>query len=294
MNNSIKIEEISANGLTFTCRTCGLENNGDLVILLHGFPESSFMWEKILPVLAQKGYRCVAPNQRGYSKKARLKEEHLYDMQYLASDVVQIAAALQEEKFHIVGHDWGSTVCWGVLAAHPKHILSSTNMSTYYPAEYEEIMRTHLKQRAMSQYIFDFLDAEAQDKLFANGSAGIREYWAELPEESINAHMEVFGEKEGIEAAINWYRAKYRWLVEPEKASPSPVVHGDIYTPVMLIRGLEDQYQGPEGYARTHKYMKGYYNFIQLHADHWLMEHNTDFCIRAIVNHLNLFTVKNK
>ena len=65
--NQITIQQISVNQQTFTVRTAGLDNNGDLVVLLHGFPESSLMWEPLMLKLANQGYRVIAPNQRGYS-----------------------------------------------------------------------------------------------------------------------------------------------------------------------------------------------------------------------------------
>ncbi|MEM9275959.1 MAG: alpha/beta fold hydrolase, partial [Cyanobacteria bacterium P01_F01_bin.143] len=63
----IEILEVTANEMNFRCRVCGMDNNGESVILLHGFPETSHMWEKVMKFLASKGYRCLAPDQRGYS-----------------------------------------------------------------------------------------------------------------------------------------------------------------------------------------------------------------------------------
>ena len=64
--NQITIQQITVNQQTFTVRTAGLDNKGDLVMLLHGFPESSLMWEPLMIELANQGYRVIAPNQRGY------------------------------------------------------------------------------------------------------------------------------------------------------------------------------------------------------------------------------------
>lgn len=59
--NQITIQQITVNQQTFTVRTAGLDNNGDLVVLLHGFPESSLMWETLMLKLANQGYRVIAP-----------------------------------------------------------------------------------------------------------------------------------------------------------------------------------------------------------------------------------------
>ncbi|MCH4004908.1 MAG: alpha/beta hydrolase [Lactobacillus crispatus] len=108
----IEIKKYHINNLDFTVRTAGLENSGDLVVLLHGFPESSLMWEPLMKILAEKGYRVIAPNQRGYSSDARPKGFKNYTMKLLASDVVTLAEKVGfKNKFHLVGHDIGA-VSW--------------------------------------------------------------------------------------------------------------------------------------------------------------------------------------
>ena len=61
---------LAANGLTFRTRLAG-PADGVPVMLLHGFPESSAMWAPLMEELARAGYRCAAPDQRGYSAGAR-------------------------------------------------------------------------------------------------------------------------------------------------------------------------------------------------------------------------------
>ena len=60
----ITLQSIEVNDLVFNCRTSGLNNPKEGVILLHGFPETSHMWNELIPILADRGYKVVAPNQR--------------------------------------------------------------------------------------------------------------------------------------------------------------------------------------------------------------------------------------
>lgn len=62
MSNTVKKTTIKVNGMEFLCRTAGLDNEGELVIFLHGFPESSIIWKKTMEKLEALGYRCLAPN----------------------------------------------------------------------------------------------------------------------------------------------------------------------------------------------------------------------------------------
>ena len=80
----IPTREITANGLAFTCREAG--TSGERVILLHGFPETSHMWTKLMPRLVEAGYRCLAPDQRGYSTGARPASVEQYRYEDISDD----------------------------------------------------------------------------------------------------------------------------------------------------------------------------------------------------------------
>lgn len=292
MGYDIRLEEYEIGGMTYTCRSCGLDNDGDFIILLHGFPETSYMWTELLPQLAQKGYRCFAPDQRGYSVGARPLDEDAYNIAILAADVIAFADHFGAERFHLIGHDWGSNVCYATVATYPDRVICSSHLSTYYPAENTRIMSENLKQRSMSNYIFEFLEEDSIDNLYADNSAKIKkEYWFEMPQPHIDEYMKIFGTKEGILGPVNWYRAKYRWLTS-DKHQPNTLPHGDVDLPILCIRGMRDPYQGPMGFESMHKYMKGFYLYNQIDAGHWLMQNNADYVIPMVLQHLERFAVK--
>ena len=96
---------INANGFEFRARIAGNVQGVETVILLHGFPVTSAMWEPIITPLANAGYRVIAFDQRGYSPGARPKDPAAYATPNLVSDVIAIAEAVNAEKFHLIGHD---------------------------------------------------------------------------------------------------------------------------------------------------------------------------------------------
>ena len=102
----VKISE----NLIFTCRVGGFKNNGETVVLLHGFPETSYMWKGLIKLLSQNGFNVIAPDQRGYSIGARPTKIEDYKIGMLSKDVIDIVNAFGSEKFHLVGHDWGAAV----------------------------------------------------------------------------------------------------------------------------------------------------------------------------------------
>ncbi|MDP9101484.1 MAG: alpha/beta hydrolase, partial [Actinomycetota bacterium] len=81
--------------------------DGPTVVLLHGFPQTSWSWRRVWPALAEAGYRVVAPDQRGYSPGARPGDPAAYAMTALVADVNGYLEALGVQSAHVVGHDWG-------------------------------------------------------------------------------------------------------------------------------------------------------------------------------------------
>src|SRR5690242_1302170 len=103
--------EIRVGELVFDAFVDG-PSDGELVLLLHGFPESAAEWQRVQPRLAGAGYLAVAPNQRGYSPGARPVGVDAYDITRLVDDVLGMADALGAHEFHLIGHDWGALVAW--------------------------------------------------------------------------------------------------------------------------------------------------------------------------------------
>lgn len=125
-------KEMTIDGMTFSVREAGMENQGELIVFLHGFPESSIIWEETMKKCADLGYRCIAPDQRGYSKGARPEGYENYAVNILAEDVFKFAG---NENIHLVGHDFGAVVGWTAVAMHPEKIISWTALSVpYWPA----------------------------------------------------------------------------------------------------------------------------------------------------------------
>src|SRR4029450_2041145 len=130
-------------GLTFTADASG-PAGGPLVLLLHGFPESRHSWRAALPVLAAAGYRAVAPDQRGYSPGARPDPTDLsnYAFAKLIAEAIEIgeAAGYANRRFHLIGHDWGGQVSWGVAGHHPERLASLTILSRPHPLSFQRAL----------------------------------------------------------------------------------------------------------------------------------------------------------
>jgi pimeloyl-ACP methyl ester carboxylesterase len=199
---AIEVREIDANGMTFTCRTAGLEGGGEPVLLLHGYPATSAIWLRLLGELAEAGYRCLAPDQRGYSPGARPEGMEHYRYGALASDVVALADAAGFDRFHLIGHDWGSAVGWAVLALSPERVQSWTALSVPHVAAFGEAIANDPDQRQRSGYIDLFVkEGEAEATFSENDFERPRRGWAADTPEQQEAYLDVLRQPGVITAA---------------------------------------------------------------------------------------------
>src|SRR5690348_1591039 len=110
------------------------EGKGPVVLLLHGFPDSSHLWRKQIPALRAAGYRVIAPDLRGFGKSSRPVGVEHYAMPNLVGDVVGLLDGLGIDRAHLVGHDWGAALAWASAAILPQRTLSLTAISVGHPA----------------------------------------------------------------------------------------------------------------------------------------------------------------
>ncbi|MGH2462001.1 MAG: alpha/beta fold hydrolase [Candidatus Limnocylindria bacterium] len=149
----MRTEFVEANGIRFHAEVDG---EGPLVLLLHGFPQFSYMWRHVLPALAERGYRAVAPDTRGIGETGRPSRIADYRLQILGDDVAALIEALGERKAHLIGHDWGGLIAWETALAHPEVVdrLITVNGPPAHIAP--RGWRARLRQLARSWYAFYF------------------------------------------------------------------------------------------------------------------------------------------
>lgn len=275
--------ELQANGMKFLCRTDG-PSDGEPVLLLHGFPETSIMWAPLMATLAGAGYRCVAPDQRGYSPGARPAEVAAYDYASLCSDVFAIADAAGYKSFHLIGHDWGAIVGWvAVCSAQRERILSFTSLSIPHTAAFaravaedpeEEPYRGILKA-LMTPGVFEAVAV-------ANEGAGLRAAYTNHEPVEIDEYLRVLSEPGAMAAAATWYRASNAH--EAALAGDSPF--GQVDTPTLLIWGRNDLYVRRMSVDLARPLHNGPYRVAEIDAGHWLVQEAPDQVKKEILAHL--------
>jgi pimeloyl-ACP methyl ester carboxylesterase len=266
----------AARGLTFDADAAG-PVDGEVVLLLHGFPQTSSMWMSQLDALAGAGYRAVAPVQRGYSARARPQEVERYGIDHLTSDVLAIADRLGAERFHLVGHDWGAVVAWHVAGGSPERVRTLTAISVPHPMAFALALGApDGDQRDRSSYISFFRQVgTAEDLLLGGGLAALlRGSGYPLDPAEI---VERMSEPGALTAALNWYRAM----------SVQLAAVGQITVPTLYVWSTGEVAIGRAAAEATAAYVDARYRFVVLDGvSHWIPEEVPDTLNRLLLEHL--------
>lgn len=118
-------------GHTSCYRASGPED-GTPIVFVHGWPELSLSWRHQLRTLGGLGFRCIAPDQRGYGRSTVYDRIEDYAIEELVADQIALADALGIERAVWVGHDWGSPVVWSIAAHHPDRCHGVANLCVPY------------------------------------------------------------------------------------------------------------------------------------------------------------------
>jgi pimeloyl-ACP methyl ester carboxylesterase len=227
-------------GFTFDLLTDG-PADAPLVLLLHGFAESFHTWRAHVEKLAKAGYRAVAPSQRGYCASARpdTADPANYEFDKLVGDAMDIAERCGQpgRRFHLVGHDWGGSIAWGIADKYPERLASLAVLSRPHPVAFNKALALPDGEQARrSSHHRWFLEADAVARLLADDSRWLRERLKanKVPLDSIARHVAFLGNAATMEAALAWYRAR--------GAIRAPL--GTIRVPTLAIWGDADDTVG--------------------------------------------------
>ena len=278
--------QIKTNHFVFDCRSEGSKQN-ELVVLLHGFPETSYMWKRLMSYISENGFFCVAPNLRGYSKGACPKGKKHYHLDRLVEDVINISQHWGKSKFHLIGHDWGAAIGWKLIHDFQKSILSWTGISVPHLQAFGKALVLDSEQRKMSQYIKDFqLPFLPEMKIRKNDFRLFKKLWRNSSADEIDDYLQVFRNPKQLTASLNYYRCNYKHL---KKATYENIL-GNINVPTLFVWGNKDMAIGAYSVRESHQYMKNDYEFLELDSGHWLIQTNYPELQKAILSHI----LKNK
>jgi len=151
----VEHDRIATNGITLHVAQAG-PADGELVVLLHGFPEPWWGWRNQIPALAASGFRVLAPDQRGYNFSDKPAGRGAYRMDTLARDIVGLIDATGRNRAAVIGHDWGGAIAWWLATYHPDRVRRVAVLNCPHPLVFSRILRRSPAQLLRSWYMFFF------------------------------------------------------------------------------------------------------------------------------------------
>ncbi len=113
---------------------CGAEG-GPLLVFCHGWPELSLSWRHQLPAMAALGFRCIAPDMRGYGRSSTYPRHEDFAQEPIVEDMVELLDSIGRDKAVWIGHDWGSSVVWNIASHHPEKTAAVASLCVPYIAQ---------------------------------------------------------------------------------------------------------------------------------------------------------------
>jgi epoxide hydrolase 4 len=218
------------------------QGEGDLVVLLHGFPEFWYSWRYQIPVLARH-FKVVVPDLRGYNDSD--KPATGYDLETVTTDIHCLIENLGYRCAHVIGHDLGGSIAWNLAQQFPKSIDRLGILNAPHPQKFLQGLTGNPDQLRRSWYMFAFQLPLLPEWVIQNN---LREFLLNAFREHAvrkgvftSEHSRLYQaalEKPGaIVAALNYYRQMLAptawlqsWLNAPEL----------IQSPTLVLCGEED------------------------------------------------------
>jgi pimeloyl-ACP methyl ester carboxylesterase len=277
---------VQANGLRFRAMVDG-PADGEMFILLHGFPEGAESWTKQVDALAKAGCLAVAPDLRGYGLSDAPEGVDNYAIDHLVDDVAALIKSFGRSQAHVAGHDWGALVAWFFAGRHPEMTKSLTALSVAHPAALAEASRTDEEQREKSLYVSLFLiEGKAEHVLADESYRRLRGMFAlgphpdAVPPATVEGFTRSLSRPGRLTAGLNYYRAN---LGKGGGAWASLTQELKIKTPTTLLWGDEDPALGRKAVEATAQHVEGPYKLEILEgAGHWLQFERPDDVSRAL------------
>jgi len=272
---------VQANGLRFRTMADG-PADGEMVILLHGFPEGAESWSKQVDALAKAGALAVAPDMRGYGLSDAPSRVEDYRIDDLVEDVAGIIKAFGRTSAHVGGHDWGAAVAWYFASVHPEMTKTLTVLSVGHPTALADATANDKDQQERSRYVGLFLvEGKAESVLSEDDHRRLRAMLgSSIPPGVVDHFVRSLARPGRLTAGLNYYRAN----LERDRAWTDLRRDVTVAAPTVLLWGDQDPALGRLQAEDTARHMTGEYRLEVLEgAGHWLQFERPDEVSRALV-----------
>ncbi|MFN2544932.1 MAG: alpha/beta fold hydrolase [Actinomycetota bacterium] len=245
-------------------------------MLLHGFPDTSWVWRNEIPALTAAGFRVIAPDLRGRGASDVPEGVEAYRMEELVRDVDGIMRALGIEQAHLVGHDFGAALAWSFAAFLPGKVRRLAVLAVGHPQAFLRAM-TRSGQALRSWYMLFFqIPGLSEAVLSRNDFAMFRRFIQGTPD--VDVYVRDLSRPGALTAALSWYRAN----TKPWRRQAVPKVT----VPTLGLWGSRDAALGERQMKDSADFVDGPFSYERMEAGHWMMLQQPDEVNRILVEFL--------
>lgn len=261
------------------------QGQGAPLVLLHGWPQTSHAWRKLMPALAQR-FRVIAPDLRGLGDSSRPKDG--FDKQSVARDVAQLLReGLGLDRACVVGHDWGGPVAFALAAYHPGLVSRLVMLDAAVPGDGSGTFSQHGRRwhHAFHQ------TPQLPEQLIAGREEIYCRWFYEhyghvrgaIGEADVAEYLRTYGNAETTRTGLAYYRAldqdvaaNARWLEDHRLAMP-----------VLAIGGAEAFGRGAETLSSLQRVATDVRGGVMADCGHWIAEEQPERLTEALLQFLD-------
>ena len=281
--------DVAANGARFHVVDAG---EGPAVLLLHGFPMFWWTWRRLLPLLADSGYRAIAMDLRGYGGSDHPPEG--YDPRTMAADVAGVIRSLGLADAVIVGHGWGGLAAWSTAVLEPEVVRGIAPVSMPHPRQLRAAVLADRLQRGALRYALGLqVPFLPERSLTADDGMRVRELiagWSAdaswLDDPTSAAFRAAFLRWPTAHTAVEYHRWAVRSVIRPDGLGYMSLMEAPIQCPVLQVQGDQDPMVLPTSVAGSEAYVRARYERVDVEAGHFPHEERPEEFAEALVSWL--------
>ncbi|MFK7946134.1 MAG: alpha/beta fold hydrolase [Saprospiraceae bacterium] len=255
------------------------DNENDTpILLLHGYPDAWFGWEKVMRRLMSNGFRVITPDQRGYNLSDKPIKVNDFTSHILAQDALNLMTYFGYQQFYLAGHDYGAFIAFLIGIKEPNRILRLIAISGFHPAVFQNLRQLGFHQWIKSWYLFFFRLPILPEKLLQanNFKLLVQNHSSQLSVSETQRYQNAWSQPNTIQSMINWYRSM-----------PTKVNNAFLKMPVLILWGENDLYLTTDVAERNLSYCQNGKLIIIENASHWLLLENTEEVVEMMMDFLD-------
>lgn len=279
-------------GITLSCRATG-ERGRPVLMFLHGFPEAAFVWDPLLEHFAQEangGFRCVAPNLRGYEQSSQPHALSAYRAKHLVQDIAALIAAEGAPLAGLVAHDWGGAVAWNLANQQPRLLRKLAIINSPHPGTFLRALQESPRQQQASAYMNLLVRPDAEQLLREDDYRrlfGFFTSWGGAPwltEDLKRRYRAVWDAS--LTGGLNYYRASPLRPPHPDDPGAGgltlPREMLEVHVPTLVLWAMEDAALLPELVDGLEHYVPDLRVEKVPGASHWIVHEQPRFVAQRL------------